>query len=232
MRSRTDAAIVTIATLGTTLTSPTNYISLRTMYASDACKGVGGIYYSTILPIPTSSTLSSQWGAPYPYDAHLFQMMSQVYIGTASFDYADLRGPVPESIYSSQPWCAFYTVSRWASGDVSNVTCPQTRSYEPILVVPREVFNSVDPAWSTCSLDVRGLYDPPIALSVEASLAVPTVTAPGATTTIPPMPASLLQQVAASKTGGYLLSEPSITSQTTSDVGGNAADFPSRTGFV
>ncbi|KAL9085267.1 MAG: hypothetical protein Q9165_007701 [Trypethelium subeluteriae] len=43
-----------------------------------------------------------------------------------------------------------------------------------LVVVPSQVLQLIDPAWSTCSGDFRGLYDPPYALHGAAAAATPT----------------------------------------------------------
>ncbi|GAB7347443.1 hypothetical protein MBLNU459_g4361t1 [Dothideomycetes sp. NU459] len=163
------------------------------------CTQNGSTHSNTIIAIPTSKMLSSQWAVPLPYDAHLFQMITQISIGTTSFNYEDLESAAAQNVYNSQPWCASYTVSMWAKG-ILNATCPQTRPYEPILVVPSEVLRSIDTAWDSCSLDIHGLYDPPIPLSTAASVDVPSLTTPTILTSTAATPASSLQQVTASST--------------------------------
>ncbi|KAI9677143.1 MAG: hypothetical protein M1822_008252 [Bathelium mastoideum] len=60
-----------------------------------------------------------------------------------------------------------------------------------MLVIPSSVLNSIDPAWSTCSLDIRGLNDPPYALHGFASPAAPTPSSVHwGSATILPAPAS------------------------------------------
>ena len=52
--------------------------------------------------------------------------------------------------------------------------CPIDTPYEPILVIPSSMLQSLDPLWATCSGDLRGLYDPPYALHGAAAAAAPT----------------------------------------------------------
>lgn len=168
--SATDS--VTLSTLGTVLTSPTYYISYRSVYASDGCSGVGPTHYDTIVPIPASETLSSVFGGTVPCDAHM--RYTQEWLATASFNVTDMNEPVPFSIYSSQPWCATYQRDHGCQS-----SCPTGLPYKPLLVVPHDVLRSMDPAWASCYGDLRGQYDPPIALHGVASIAGPTLTAPG-----------------------------------------------------
>ena len=163
---------VTLSTDGTVLTSPTYYISYRSVYASDGCSGVGPTHYNTIVPIPASETLSSVFGGTVPCDAHF--RYTQEWLATASFNVTDMNEPVPFSIYSSQPWCATYQREHGCQS-----SCPTGLPYKPLLVVPHDVLRSMDPAWASCYGDLRGQYDPPSALHGVGSIAGPTVTAPG-----------------------------------------------------
>ncbi|KAI9700132.1 MAG: hypothetical protein M1820_006914 [Bogoriella megaspora] len=61
--------------------------------------------------------------------------------------------------------------------------------YLNLIVVPSQVLQSIDPAWASCSADIRGLYDPPHALQGFAEAAAPTpVTLNLHTSTISPKP--------------------------------------------
>lgn len=64
----------------------------------------------------------------------------------------------------------------------ANWTCPRTIEYEPILAIPIEV-KSLDPEWISCRAGYRGIYDPPLALTPKASIALPTMKGPSAPTT-------------------------------------------------
>jgi hypothetical protein len=84
-----------------------------------------------------------------------------------------LNEPVPFSIYSSQPWCAIYQYEHGCNKD-----CPTTDAYKPLIVVPEVVLQNMNPAWASCYGDIRGVYDPPIALTQVASMKVPQMTVP------------------------------------------------------
>ncbi|KAK4902998.1 hypothetical protein LTR49_026932 [Elasticomyces elasticus] len=163
----TAAGPVTAVTLGTTLTSPTFYVSYKNVYAANACGGVGSTLSDTIIAIPTE-VLSSVYGGYTSCDAH--ERPTQEWTATAFFNVTDLNSPVPYSIYSSQPWCATYVRNQGCSG-----TCSTTQPYRPIIVVPDDVLRSLDPAWATCSGDIRGVYDPPKALTAVSSAAQVTI---------------------------------------------------------
>lgn len=137
-------------TFGTTLTSPTFYISYGNVYASNACGPVGSTLNRTIIAIPTNEALSSVYAGTIGCDAHF--RPTQEWTATASFNVTDLNSPVPSSIYTSQPWCATYQ-----RNNDCNPFCPTTAPYKPILVVPSNILQSLDPAWATCSGDIRGV---------------------------------------------------------------------------
>jgi hypothetical protein len=152
-------ATSTIVTLGTTLTSPTVYVSFDSLYARDSCTPFGTTYYNEIVAITDTATLSSIWGWRY---ANLLGY-------SASFNFTDLYvTPVPNEIYQSQPRCE----SSWAMGRKAGGiggasdgwTCPRDTPYEPILAIPAEVRN-IDPGWASCKGSLNGVYDPPSKLN-------------------------------------------------------------------
>ncbi|KAI9713503.1 MAG: hypothetical protein M1820_000885 [Bogoriella megaspora] len=103
---------------------------------------------------------------------------------TARFNFTDLNTPVPASIYDRQPWCVSWLTSKMAYSDSMvlyqsffasiNSTCPQTRPYDPVLVVPLQSIQAIDPLWSNCSFDIRGAFDPPYDLHHASVAAAPT----------------------------------------------------------
>ncbi|KAI9691487.1 MAG: hypothetical protein M1822_007558 [Bathelium mastoideum] len=182
---------IVVTAFGTELTYPTVYVSFSDLHAADSCSRVGSSYSSTIVPITALNQLSSIWVDGDALGAQ-----------TAFFNLSDLNPPIPLSIYSRQPWCAVFSNEWYASPNsacqaataLPNNTactpvCPQTRPYEPILVLPSGVLQSIDPAWASCSLDLRGNYDPPYLLTPQAAAAIPT--APPVFSAAPaPQPAS------------------------------------------
>lgn len=172
-QSKVTEGPVTAVVSGTTLTSPTNYISYASLYAQDSCSAVGRGHDATILAIPTTVQLSS-----------LYVTWPDLMPHTASFNFTDLNLPVPESIYSRQLRCTGYYPHKWIDQEPlesqATRTCPTTLGpYAPIrkstqdfatesmrsrvfnlltnclVVVPSQILQSVDPAWSTCSGDIR-----------------------------------------------------------------------------
>ncbi|KAI9662575.1 MAG: hypothetical protein M1821_008742 [Bathelium mastoideum] len=135
--------------------------------------GIGPTHGATILPISNSLDLSTVWES-YP------DFMNPQ---TAFFNYTNLNAPVPQSIYNSQPQCA-------------------TAPYAPILVVPSSLLQRIDPAWRTCSADIRGLYDPPYALHAAEAAAAPTPSSLNfGSGTAAPDPAPAPTTILPSKTG-------------------------------
>ncbi|KAK3112230.1 hypothetical protein LTR53_011725 [Teratosphaeriaceae sp. CCFEE 6253] len=167
---------------GTTLTSPTVYISYDTLYASNSCHGVGGTFKNTIIPVRTEDLSSlayqplanwaigpGQWGN---------QQLSYKYINRP-FNFTDLAEPVPDSVYNQLPWCQ-RELRGWTNAgfNASKFTCtPRDASYAPLIAVPTEVRN-LDPAWASCTAWYGGLFDPPEALHGVPVAATPTTPAP------------------------------------------------------
>ncbi|KAK5717112.1 hypothetical protein LTR15_009001 [Elasticomyces elasticus] len=202
---------VTATTLNTTLTSPTVYISLSKVHANDGCGAVGPTKAATIIPIPIEQlssvweTVSSHSNGPYDWGCGLNS-------GIAPFNITNLAyTPVPYSIYESQPYCAELVM---APEGYCSMPCPTTLPYKPIVVVPSSVLNALDPAWATCYLDLRGLYDPPKALTPATAVEGPVMTAPDAYTSIAATPAS----GPASQTGAVNTSPASSPASTTNEM--------------
>lgn len=183
-------APVVATTLGTVLTSPTYYISFASIYASDACSGVGSTLTSFILPIPTDQPLSTLFATTEICDARhqVRGWMPEIAIGTVAMNVTDLmQESVPYDIYTSQPYCASQIRSaKMASGCGYTASCPTTLPYRPLVVLSSHLLNSLDSAWGGCSLDLRGLYDPPKALQPATAVVVPTMAGPSPTTSATP----------------------------------------------
>ncbi|KAK5744602.1 hypothetical protein LTR17_001997 [Elasticomyces elasticus] len=178
---------VTATTLNTTLTSPTVYISLSKVHANDGCGAVGPTKAATIIPVPIEQ-LSSSWETVSSHSNGPYDWGCGLNSGIAPFNITNLAyTPVPYSIYESQPYCAELVM---APEGYCSMPCPTTLPYKPIVVVPSSVLNALDPAWATCYLDLRGLYDPPKALTPATAVEGPVMTAPDAYTSIAATPAS------------------------------------------
>ncbi|KAI9656775.1 MAG: hypothetical protein M1821_003414 [Bathelium mastoideum] len=156
---------LTAYAFNTSFVSPTVYISYMNIYASDWCSGIGSVHDSTIVAVPEDMQLSSLWSTPFG------QMM------TAAFNYSDLLTPIPISLWDKQPRCAEWLeledLSRLYFSSLT-YPCPFTSTFEPILVVPQMLLQSLDLAWASCGLDYRGQYDPPYPLTPYARAAAPT----------------------------------------------------------
>ncbi|KAI9686028.1 MAG: hypothetical protein M1822_004011 [Bathelium mastoideum] len=155
---------LTAYAFNTSFVSPTIYISYMNIHASDSCSGIGSVHDSTIVAVPIDMQLSSLWRTSFG------QMM------TAAFNYTDLLTPIPISLWDRQPRCADWGEANWFDANGLNTTylCPFTATFEPILVIPQMLLQSLDPAWASCGLDLRGQYDPPYPLTPYARAAAPT----------------------------------------------------------
>ena len=130
----TGASPLTVSALGTNFTSPTVYVSYKSLYASNSCSGIGKLYTNTIIAVPNSSQISSIWGSgafvsePYPGSQY------SVSGGTASFNFTDLNTPVPRSIYERQPQCAmqYYMYGLQDQEHIHDFKCNITTPYAPI----------------------------------------------------------------------------------------------------
>jgi hypothetical protein len=145
-------ATSTFVTLGTTLTSPTVYVSFDSLYAHDMCSTFDKTYYNEIVAITDPATLSSIWGWNH------INLVGK----SASFNFTDLYvSPVPDDIYQSQPRCA---VSLWHTArngeHPPGWACARDFPYQPILAIPAEV-RDIDPSWARCKGSLNGVYDPP-----------------------------------------------------------------------
>lgn len=85
---------ITAVAYGTTLTSPTVYISFDRLHASNSCRVIGQTLQNIIVPITNSATLSSLYG----WDRYWGLQQ------TAPFNFTDLYiDPVPDSMHLSKP---------------------------------------------------------------------------------------------------------------------------------
>ena len=123
---------------GTTLISPTVYISLHKLHAQNSCdQNVGTRVASTLLAMnPTDvSTLVHNGDMAAASGANFY--------GTLNFDH--LTGLPRVSDYEMQPSCVY-------GGCPTILPIP----FSPTLVVPSQV-RSMDPAWESCEAGLEGL---------------------------------------------------------------------------
>lgn len=78
--TRSSNETLTVVTLGTTLTSPTVYVSFDSLYAQNSCSKFGKTYYNEIVAITKTANLSSHYG---------WQRYNGLGL-TASFNFTDL----------------------------------------------------------------------------------------------------------------------------------------------
>ncbi|KAK5677949.1 hypothetical protein LTS10_009833 [Elasticomyces elasticus] len=140
---------------GTTLYSPSVYISFQTAFATNSCGRVGRNHTGTILAMrPQDLSTQVHWGGK------VLQSGANDY---ATMDYADLYGLPPVDVYESQPSCIMF-----------GCATIYTTSYFPTIVIPPQM-RSLDSAWRDCAVGLEGLYDPPLALTPQAVMATPTI---------------------------------------------------------
>ncbi|KAK5677900.1 hypothetical protein LTS10_009783 [Elasticomyces elasticus] len=173
------------------------YISLEYISAF-GCSQVGKRYTSTIIEVPSR---------------HVYSIIASNTLASL-FNFADLDSPVRAGAWKRANWCDaisssengrrnmeayFLHASSASAAFLNGATFPDfcelivDQAYAPTLAVPPEVF-ALDPAWSTCALDLIGFFDPPKALTAETTAASPTVPTTSAA------PASALVNSAAPKT--------------------------------
>ena len=158
---------------GFTLTSPTAYMSFSGIVVS-WCSNQSTIKTNTIIPVnPTD--VSSLRSVPWPAGQAPGVNVPYInYEGPYSFDYGDFNTPMPYSAYTNA-WFCF--------GDPSEFCAIMTPDkYGPILSYPKSFIQMVDPLLSSCTLEYgyRGVYDPPHALQLQPSAALPAPLSPSA----------------------------------------------------
>jgi hypothetical protein len=119
---------------GTTLVSPTVYIAVRTIYASDRCLQIGARHTGTLIAMDPSQ-VSTQIDIGLKQPAYRYGRLN----------YTNLLEPPPAWQYEMQPSCKVFG-------------CPtiyNTRWF-PTLQVPPQV-RTIDPAWTNCALALEGL---------------------------------------------------------------------------
>lgn len=187
------------------------YISLQTAYAKDRCGFIGGQHSGTLLTLMSSEVYSI--GGYH----HQFQDIGY------SVNYADFSSVPADAYYQScNSESAFATLcsyigTRYRYGtdfingmstiDFGNLYEPDSKSnqwiwdeaYAPTLLVPLQM-RQLDSAWSTCSWNLNGLYDPPRLLSQE--ITYPTPTYPSRQSTASARPASPPTNSGAPETAG------------------------------
>ena len=124
---------------GTTLYSPTVYISLESVHAGNSCYRVGSNHTRTMISLnPTDVTTQIHVGGK------VAQSGANTY---GQLNYDDLTGLPPATQYELQPSCIMFG-------------CPTiypSSSWDPTLVVPTQL-RSIDPAWGNCAVGLDGLY--------------------------------------------------------------------------
>lgn len=135
--SKSTAPAVTTVVDGMTLTSPTVYVSLHNVSASDSCSVVGSTITSTLIAInPTDvSTLVHIGGKVAQSDANQYGLLN----------FQHLTGLPAASEYEKQESCIY-------AGCPTIYPTPMNFT----IVVPSQV-RSMDPAWASCAAGLQGL---------------------------------------------------------------------------
>ncbi|KAK1807953.1 hypothetical protein LTR12_017696 [Friedmanniomyces endolithicus] len=140
---------------GTTLYSPSVYISFQTAFATNSCRRVGQAHTGTMLALrPEDVSTQVHVGGP------VYQSGANRY---GAMNYADLTGLPPAKVYESQPSCIMF-----------GCATIYPSSYFPTLVIPPQM-RALDSAWRDCDVGLDGLYDPPVALTPQTVMATPTL---------------------------------------------------------
>lgn len=218
-------------------------MSYHEMSVSDSCSGIGPTIMDTIIAIPNSADLSSVYAEPIASTpATYLDVQVQINTFVAPFNMADMLSP-PLSAYSRQLWCVSalsehanaYTNDTWwtyaaetlSSGPTailvpSNYTCPTTDPYSPLIYFPSTILQNIYSDWASCSGNIDGYYDPPVALTPQATAAA--VTRPSAYTTTAaspssnvPAPTPMATPVAMSTETAQSSAQPSPVSQASHD---------------
>ena len=88
---------------------------------------------------------------------------------TYEVNYADFDYPIPYSAYKGMSACNLAAYPRECE--------TMSRPYEPYIALPSWL-TGIDPAWQNCTAVATGVWDPPIALTPEATIQLPVLTAP------------------------------------------------------
>ncbi|KUJ18980.1 uncharacterized protein LY89DRAFT_668019 [Mollisia scopiformis] len=177
-----------------TFISPLVYASFTGVYGWNECGQVGGMYDVTGTYLPDYLRTTS-------INRNLTTIDSQQW---TTIDYADF-GP--------QCTCTTNCQTDPSLGVITNLCTPQ-------LSLPNG-FTSLLPAWSTCVMGFLGVFDPPVALTVQPGLTVPkTTSAPPIPppTTPSPQPVQTPTQPQGTPTAQSEITSPPVETSSTSNV--------------
>lgn len=179
---------------GSTLTSPTIYISYKTLHASNSCSGIGPVQSNTIVPL-VGEDLSSLVYQPLPGLQPITDIRSlpepRWTFATTSFNLNDLMEPVPKSIYQKLPWCQKMIRDASYNGEEPG-DCSTNIPYAPQIAIPKEL-RQLRPEWNSCGVWYGGLFDPPSTLSGATLVASVTTPNSGPVQTTPASPVSTVR---------------------------------------
>lgn len=197
--SPTGSAPDVFVTNGITITSPSVAISFAQMSRADGCGSTVG---HTIIPVkPEEVTSVRGYRALFDHRQFNFADLNYHCVSTNSTNYT-LADGAGNDCYQEVPAAAYFgglnnaavldqyvfrTMSKWQSTIYNN--------YQPQILVPNTMTKAISSIWGTsCIIHPDGVWDPPIALTPQAAIELPSY-GPGETTadhpamTTPPAPA-------------------------------------------
>lgn len=196
------------------------FISFKEAYAMDQCSNKIGSSYPGAIVTLASTDLSSlrfidtDTDGAFAIGSGLTSPIGWTYL-PYSFNYADLNQPVPWSAWNGLSQCNEFGACATITDD----------AYRPILEVPSQI-RALDPLWASCALDFNGLYDPPVRLTAESTIASPTVGWQSPT----PAPSPLPQNTPAPSTNAPGQTSPSA-SPSIQDPSSPSADIHASDSF-
>jgi len=197
--SPTGSAPNVFVTEGMTITSPSVAISFAQISRADGC---GPTIGHTIIPVkPEQVTSVRGYRALFQHEQFNFADLNYHCVSTNSTNYT-LADGVGNDCYQEVPAAAYFgglnnaavlnqyvfrTMSKWQSTIYNN--------YQPQILLPNTMTKAITSIWGTsCLVHPDGVWDPPIALTPQAAIELPSY-GPGETTsdhpaqTTPPAPA-------------------------------------------
>ena len=173
-------------TEGITITSPTVAVSLALMSRVDGC---GTTINHTIIPVkPEQVTSVRGYRALFEHHRFNFADLNYFCMDTNTTNYTLANG-AGDSCYQQVPAAAYFgglnNAAVLAQAPFRNLTKDQLtiyNDYQPQLLPPATISHEISSIWGDgCIIHPDGVWDPPIALTPEASLDLPSY-GPGETT--------------------------------------------------
>nr|OQO29177.1 hypothetical protein B0A51_09379 [Rachicladosporium sp. CCFEE 5018] len=161
-----------------TLTSPTVYIEFRTAYATNACGWtIGGTYPGALVPIHPASLFSIQAQFDFFVTTLSSNTAKTSFYQSASFNFADLSGMAPASVYYAQPSCFTATAMPESTGEqpaketgatISDLSSGVSRPASLIASFPSATYTAKSTSSSTANIEGPVESAPPYDSQVSA----------------------------------------------------------------